>query len=203
MTVTVVGQSTSCFTPDCIQNSRQTLWGGHRNLPSSPGNPLPHTSHPCITQLLSLLTRLMQMACRNLGQLDPRLKQILQKRFIPSHSWQPDPKLHSAPLQDIEAPWKPHLKWGVWLRLEPLSKTASANIWTLTSPLILLWTVCSQSKINLKILSKKLFSSHYKKHVLSEDLGCFTAVLSCTCTSFTTLKWADENGEEGGNMRTS
>lgn len=146
------------------------------------------------------LTYQIHMVCLNLGQLDPRLKQILQKRYIPSHSWQPDPKLHSPPLQEGEAAWKLHLKWGVWLRLEPLFRTAPANIRTLTSPLVLLWTVCSQNKINPKILAKKFFSSHYKKYVLSEDLGCFTAVLSFTCTSFTTLKWADESGEEGENM---
>lgn len=72
----------------------------------------------------------------NLGQLDPRLKQILQRRYIPSHSWQLDPKLHFLPLQDREAPWKLYLKWGAWLRLEPLSRTAPANRWTLTSSLI-------------------------------------------------------------------
>lgn len=97
-----------------------------------------HTSHLCITQVLSLLTHWMHMVCLNLGQLDPRLKQILQKRYIPSHSWQPDLKLHFPPLQDREAPWKLHLKWGVWLRLEPLSRTAPANIWKLNSTLILL-----------------------------------------------------------------
>lgn len=98
-----------------------------------------HTSHLCITQLLSLFPHQMHMVCLNLGQLDPRLKQILQKRYIPSHSWQSDPKLRPPLLQDRETPWKLHLKWGVWLRLEPLSRTAPANIWTLTSSLILLW----------------------------------------------------------------
>lgn len=102
--------------------------------------PLHHTA-PFISHILNAY-----MVCLNLGQLDPRQEQIVQKRHIPSHSWQPDPKLHFPPLQDREAPWKLHLKWGMWLRLEPLSRTAPANIWKLTSTLILLYKSVRKTK---------------------------------------------------------
>lgn len=102
VTATAPGWNISCSTPDCTWNSSQTL----QRSPASQKSWIfsresdAHTSHLCTAQLLSLLTQQMHMVCLNLWQLNLRLKQILQKRYIPSHSWQPDPKLHSSLLHD-------------------------------------------------------------------------------------------------------
>lgn len=112
----VPGRSISCSTPDCTWNSSQTLEGGPASQKSwiSSRESDPHGSHLCMAQLFSLLTHQTHLFCLNLWQLDPRLKQILQNGYIPSHSWQPDPKLHSPLLHDREALWKlysaPHAK---------------------------------------------------------------------------------------------
>ena len=108
VTATVPGQSISSSTPDCTWNSSQTLQGGPVSQKSwiFSRESDAHISHLCMAQLLSLLTHQMHIFSLNLWQLDPRLKHILQKGYIPSHSWQPDPKLHSPLLHDREAPWK-------------------------------------------------------------------------------------------------